>query len=123
VSYSQQTIMEAITLLHRVKARLQQGWCQGHYAINSNGRVVSWDDSTAVAWCFSGAMNLESYYSKLGEFSSAREIANKAIVRVMPNRYRYIERYNDDIQCTAKQVIGLVDQAIEYLARQKGECA
>jgi hypothetical protein len=88
-------------ILEKVRKKLENGWCQGHLALDEQGRdVFPWDEK-AICWCLYGAIESER--------KNVVDVAQ--FIRWLIN-YQLIEEWNDAPSRTQEEVLSLLDIAI-----------
>ena len=50
-----------LALLNRAHRRLDEGWCQGAYAYDADGRETQPEGATACEWCLMGALHAAAF--------------------------------------------------------------
>lgn len=94
---------KVIEQLRAVRAKLEQGWCQGSGAVNRHGQSVDPDDSSACEWCIMGAL---STVTDGDIFGAARDYIDAAIGPW------FIIEWNDERGRTQAEAVALIDKAI-----------
>lgn len=105
-------------VLQEARALIEKGWVKGAFAVNKAGHGVETNDPTASCFCLSGAMwkAADSQGASFGgraptEWETARGFVLEAIngkdVKVS------VVRFNDDPATKKKDVLRVLDVAIE----------
>lgn len=100
---------EAAELLTAARALVLKGWTQGFYAVTSTGEYVSPLESTACAWCASGAIMAIN----AGFLDEPQDSACKAFAIMQAVVGDAIPDWNDTPGRTQAEVVEAFDRAIE----------
>lgn len=86
--------------LRDARARICQGWCQGHLAEDRNGREVVPNADDAVRWCLLGAIDTNEAEEMIRALLHHRGIDWG------------VSRWNDAMEREQEDVLALFDEAI-----------
>lgn len=81
----------AAKVLRRAAEIVEQGFCQGHLAVNTEGRYVDELSPTATAWCALGAMCLAAHQvtgsrsNDLGAWSALNALVQPTLIHEWNN--------------------------------------
>lgn len=98
--------MKASDILFNAKQRIERGWCQGEYALDSFGLPVLAASANAVCWCLLGAMIAECGDSP---FNSFQLDAWDFLTKALPEDNEML--FNDNPTTTKADVIAVLDEA------------
>ena len=80
---------------------IAKGWCQKYSALDSEGKLVWADSTSAVQWCLVGA--LRAAYEELPE--QRRKVAGKLQAKL---GHLQFSKWNDEPKRTKAEVIALL---------------
>jgi len=107
-----ETTREAIALLHRAKARIEKGWCQGAMARAEDHSPVSPSSAEATSWCFVGSMQAHVAPSQERVYN----IASDAVNDMLPGfPYASKASFNDMPGRKKGEVVAVLESAISRL--------
>lgn len=96
--------MKASDILFNAKQRIERGWCQGEYALDSFGLPVLAASANAVCWCLLGAM-IAAGEARYTFHRGAWDFLMQALPE--PNEMCW----NDNPTTTKADVIAVLDEA------------
>lgn len=99
--------MTTLEILEAGRARIEKGWCQGHYALTAESEIPLSATGPPAAWCAIGALiDVQSR-------PFPREADNFLEAAVMEwSGYANVLRWNDEPGRTQADVLALYDRAI-----------
>lgn len=102
--------MTTLTVLQEVRELLaaEERWTKGSPARNKRGKPVSSTDKKAVCWCLNGA--LDKCAPRDASFWPSVKLLENILGQGFEGNYM---RFNDAPDTTHKDVLGLLDKAIE----------
>lgn len=98
--------MKQLDRLVLARKKIEQGWCKGSYAKDSQGNKVVETSPDAVSWCAIGAM----HSTDPGAFFP---ITKDHPLCMASRGFRNITYFNDDPRTTKQDVLDLFDRAIK----------
>lgn len=98
--------------LTRVRRLIESGWTRGAWARTESGSPCWEDNTNAVCWCLSGAV--QKVFSG-DESTQTRIDLTRALVRNLPAGFWDIPAWNDEPGRTKEEVLALIDKTIEGL--------
>lgn len=102
--------MTTVEVLKAARAKIEQGWCQGDAAQNSDGELCGSQDLNASCWCCVGAIGAVTAYNE--QATPALKAIRDAIGT--PG----IAKWNDAKGRTQAEVLAAFDKAIELAEKQ-----
>lgn len=92
-------------VLRAVRAKIEHGWCQRYYAMDSGGGKVPPTSPAAVCWCILGAYKAVTNDNNGGPF--------RFIDRALKGTgYSFADDWQDEPSRTKGEVLGFMDLAI-----------
>jgi len=129
--------------LHSMKGLINQGWCQGHMAVDQNGYGVDPNSEKACQWCLAGAkekaemsfffVNNVHVQPRAGFLTELRDnlehILREACLRKINDNkpkpegnFLWVSTvFNDRIAETKDQVIAVIDEALAMTEKKRQE--
>ena len=105
--------MKASEVLKKALAKIEQGWVQGVFARDKDGKPTDYASDEACVWCASGAIKAVNG----GVFLDAAAVF---LERVIPRGYVDVPDWNDAPERTQAEVIEAFKKAIA-LAEAEGQ--
>jgi hypothetical protein len=104
-----QILSETIDKLKQARQKICQGWTQGCFARNTEGKPVSVIDPTATCFCFMGALPYDFGYM------------NKEIRKTLDFKEEdSLVEWNDNPIRTQKDVLQVIDRTLQRLETNNG---
>ena len=118
---------DALKVLEGAKALIQLGWNQNAPARNATGKGVSFEVDEACSWCLTGALARATWDIGMYPHSKSYLVALRALHGTLPFSVSEgvqdfdaadLAVFNDAIDRTVGEVIGVVDLAIERVGTE-----
>ena len=105
-------------ILVKAQKLIEQGWCQGEFARDENGKIVSPYNEKACSWCASGAIRVtivSNGQTSLKPYRLLQEIISKKPIEystIIFSDSDAIAAFNDHPKTTQNDILELFDKAI-----------
>jgi hypothetical protein len=101
---------ETLLVLKKVRAKIEEGWCQGTVGQTLEGYGVDADNPRAVRWCLRGAISLVGGDENSDALQILREAAGQ-------RGFSGVMDFNDSRHTRQETVLDLLDQTIEKVMK------
>ena len=97
-------------LLEAAKLIKESGWCQGHMALDKNGKPTNHLASGACDFCMTGALDRAAY-----DLDATLDLRDEAECAALENvaAYVHLTDFNDNARRTKGEVISVLKDAAE----------
>ena len=110
--------MKTSEVLRAARAKIVQGWTQGAFARDAEGRSTPWQGDEAVCWCAMGAIGCVG-----PDHDDIAESVLIALQRAIgPTGYTAISHFNDADGRTKDDVLAAFDRAIALAMAKEEVC-